>query len=329
MEAARRGQLTMLQERRLRALLDANRAAPDVEIERELLKVRAAMFVRREGGAAAADPLLRPPGPRRFGVPSVGRAELDVARLRESISSSGALHVRGLLDSCRVDQMRTVIDFALDAQEAAYSGTAPPPSSPWFFASDLVSDGEISRQWVRVTGAVLAVDSPRGIYQLLEVFHDLRIDELVTAFFGERPALSVEKTTLRRVAPLAEPGGWHQDGQFLGADIRSLNIWIALSDCGTDAPGLELVPTRLDYIVQTGTEGAPIDWCISPSQVEKDFPGLSVRPEFKAGDALLFDHFLLHRTWRAASMTRRRYAIESWFFAPSAYPSSGQTGLYI
>jgi len=322
------GQSTTVQER-LRALLDANRAAPDVEVERELLQVRASMFARREGGAAVADTLHPPPGPRRFGVPSESAGDLDVARLRESISSYGSLQVRGLLDSGHVDQMRAVIDSALEAQEAAYSGADPRPGSPWFAASDLVSDGEISRQWVRGTGAVLAADSPRGIYQLLEMFSDLRIDELVTSFFGERPALSVEKTTLRRVAPQREAGGWHQDGQFLGANIRSLNIWIALSDCGTDAPGLELVPTRLEYIVQAGTEGAPYDWCISASQVEREFPGLSVRPEFKAGDALLFDHFLLHRTWRTASMTRERYAIESWFFAPSAYPPSGQTGLYI
>jgi hypothetical protein len=34
------------------------------------------------------------------------------------------------------------------------------------------------------------------------------------------------------------------------------------------------------------------------------------------------------RTWCAAGMTKRRYAIESWFFAPSAYPES-QTALYV
>ena len=31
-------------------------------------------------------------------------------------------------------------------------------------------------------------------------------------------------------------------------------------------------------------------------------------------------HWLLHRSWRIPGMTTQRYAIESWFFAPSAFP---------
>lgn len=167
------------------------------------------------------------------------------------------------------------------------------------------------------------------MYQFLEAFYELKIDRLITDYFGERPALSAEKTTLRRVVPEGHPGGWHQDGSFLGANIRSLNVWFALSQCGTDAPGLELVPTRLNRILPTGTKGAEYDFCVARTIVDAEFPGVKqLRPEFEAGDALLFDHFTLHRTWRAASMTRPRYAIESWFFAPSAYPGS-QTGFYV
>jgi hypothetical protein len=53
-----------------------------------------------------------------------------------------------------------------------------------------------------------------------------------------------------------------------------------------------------------------------------------VRPRFEPGDALLFDHLMLHRTASEPSMTKRRYAIETWFFAPSAYPD-GQVPLVI
>ncbi|MEZ5167509.1 MAG: hypothetical protein R2695_13835 [Acidimicrobiales bacterium] len=49
-----------------------------------------------------------------------------------------------------------------------------------------------------------------------------------------------------------------------------------------------------------------------------DVPVLA--PEFREGDALLFDHLFLHRTGVTDAMTKERYAIESWFFAPSAYP---------
>jgi ectoine hydroxylase-related dioxygenase (phytanoyl-CoA dioxygenase family) len=154
------------------------------------------------------------------------------------------------------------------------------------------------------------------------------LDSLVTQYFGERPALSVQKTTLRRMVPESFPGGWHQDGQFLGTGIRSLNVWIALSDCGSEAPGLDIVPTRLQRIVEVGTEGAELPFCAPPVVVEREFPGRRIHPEFKAGDALMFDHFLLHRSWRDETMTRPRYAVESWFFAPSVYPPS-QTGFYV
>ena len=46
-----------------------------------------------------------------------------------------------------------------------------------------------------------------------------------------------------------------------------------------------------------------------------------VRPLFEPGDALLFDDLMLHRTAAAPGLTRARYAIESWFFAPSTYPA--------
>ena len=39
------------------------------------------------------------------------------------------------------------------------------------------------------------------------------------------------------------------------------------------------------------------------------------------GRALLFDDVFLHRTAVAPGLTTDRYAIESWFFAPSTYPA--------
>ena len=49
-------------------------------------------------------------------------------------------------------------------------------------------------------------------------------------------------------------------------------------------------------------------------------PTRSCSPEFSPGDALLFDHLFLHRTGVAPGMTRERWAIETWFFAPSTLP---------
>jgi hypothetical protein len=88
-----------------------------------------------------------------------------------------------------------------------------------------------------------------------------------------------------------------------------------------DSPGLEIVPRRFDGLLPTGTEGAMFDWSVSPAVVDDAADGAGVlRPDFSAGDALLFDHLFLHRTAAGPGMTRERYAMENWFFAPSAYP---------
>jgi phytanoyl-CoA dioxygenase PhyH len=317
------------EEAELLALRAANRRVADDRNERRMVALRAALFTRRDRGSlAASDAEAAPVTGAGFGLPTIGAAELDVAALKGAMASHGALRVRGLLSPDRIAPLRAAIDAAIEAQEVAHT-SAVEPSSPWFDRSDLVAGGQVTRDFVRSSGgAVLAIDSPRGLYQILENIYDLGLDELVAGYFGERPALSAEKTALRRQPPGPEMIGWHQDGRFLGAAIRSLNLWVALTDCPDDAPGLEILPTRLHHILPTGTEGALFEWTVSPRYVDREFPGACIRPDFIAGDAILFDHFLLHRTWRHPQMKRPRYALESWFFAPSAYPDS-QTGLYV
>ena len=45
-----------------------------------------------------------------------------------------------------------------------------------------------------------------------------------------------------------------------------------------------------------------------------------MRPIFEPGDALLFDELFLHQTGSDPQMPKPRYAVESWFFGPSAFP---------
>jgi len=53
------------------------------------------------------------------------------------------------------------------------------------------------------------------------------------------------------------------------------------------------------------------------------------RPEFEPGDVLFFDDRCLHRTAAELGMPNVRYAIESWFFAPSVYPTGTSTPLVV
>jgi hypothetical protein len=94
-----------------------------------------------------------------------------------------------------------------------------------------------------------------------------------------------------------------------------------LTDCGVDAPSLDVVPRRPAGVLPTGVNQAWQSWTVSELTVAEvlDDPPV-VRPVFEPGDALLFDHLLVHRTGTAEGMQKVRYAVENWFFAPSAYP---------
>jgi hypothetical protein len=105
----------------------------------------------------------------------------------------------------------------------------------------------------------------------------------------------------------------------MGRDIRSLNVWVALSECGEDAPGIDVVGRRLTEVLPTGTPGARMTWTVSPDLVREAGGDVVVRPSFAPGDVLLFDHMNLHRTAVEPEMTRDRHAIEAWFLAPSTY----------
>ena len=259
------------------------------------------------------------PGPLRPLAPD----ELDIDSLRAGLARHGCVHVRGMLDAAQVERLVDGIDRALAACDAGLAGAPVSETTPWY-APFTPPPGRYRiggrRSWIRASGGVWTADSPRMLFELCELIEQMGIGALVEQHLGERPALSANKNTLRRV-PVDTNTNWHQDGAFLGQDVRTLNLWIALSPCGTDAPGLDIVPRRFDTVLPTGTDGAIFDWSVSPDVVAEAAGDVAVvRPEFEAGDVLLFDHLMLHRTAVAEGMTRERHAIESWFFAPSGFP---------
>jgi len=300
-------------------LTAANRARRDHRIERRLVAMRYDAFQATDWPAtqpvipAAVDDLFA-----GTVIPEIGAAELDVTRVRSALLNHGSLIVRGLVGPERVAQLTADIDRALDGYDAWFAGKGLATAAPWFepFAHE---PKKVERKFRRDVGGVLVVDSPPSLFDVIDTFDEAGIRRIVTEFFGEQPALLAKKWTLRRVPHDTGDSGWHQDGSFMGADIRSLNVWLALSHCGDNAPGLDVVGCRLGDIVPTGTEGAWLDWNVSPLMVEQVAPGAVVRPIFEAGDALIFDHFNLHRTAAGPEMTNDRYAIEAWFLAPSTY----------
>ena len=316
---------------RTRAAIDllttANHLQRRPELERRLVQVRHAAFATR---STSADPGFQPPRavqPHPSGsLPEITATDLTVEALRDGLSRHGCLLVRGLIGVDRAEGLARGIDRSLEAFDAAAAAGTDASErhlAGWFSqftptAGDYRVGGR--RNWVRASGALWTADSPRMLFELLDLVDETGIGALVTEYLGERPALSANKCTLRRV-PLTTNVGWHQDGAFLGEHVRTINLWLALGHCGRTAPGLDLVPRRIDRVVETGTGDAMFDWSVSNHIVQEEAGDTGiVRPEFGPGDALLFDHLLLHSTCVDPAMTRERHAMETWFFAPSAYP---------
>jgi hypothetical protein len=312
-------------------LTEANRADRSSEIELAMVDLRL------EGGRhlppadrSAVHAPVEPEGPGGE-IVEVDAADLTASAVRDGIARSGCLLVRGLVSPDRAAKLAAGIDGALAAYDAADAGDRSGDSA-WYSPrriEDRAGTGEvISRKITRGTGSLWAVYSPRMLFEFFELVDDLGLGQVMTEFLGERPVLSANKCTLRRVPCENMLPGWHQDGAFLGDDIGSFNFWVTLTRCGVDAPGMDIVPKRFDGVLPSGGNGAVFNWSLSDQTVLDAADGAPiVRPEFEAGDALLFDHRLVHRTASSASMPRERHAIESWFFTPSKYPPEGQVAL--
>ena len=312
-------------------LTEANRRRRDDRLEQRLVTMRFDAFAATDwsGGQGAAPEVAVDLFPDAR-IPEITGAELSIERVSSAVLQHGCCIVRGLVGRDRVDVLVNDIDAALAAYDATVGSTSLTAVPPWFVPFGHEA-GRVERKFRRDVGGVLAVDSPPALFDVIETFDAAGVRRIVGEFFGEQPALLAKKWTLRRVPHDSGESGWHQDGAFMGSDIRSLNVWLSLSHCGDDAPGLDIVARRFDEIVPTGSDGAWLDWNVGPRMVDRVAEGAVTRPIFEAGDAVIFDHMLLHRTAVDAGMTRDRYAIEAWFLAPSTYgsmtggPASEQT----
>jgi hypothetical protein len=311
------------------ALTETNRVRRDPELERRLVRLRHEAFAEIDRSETTMHPPVAQARPSSVAVPAVvAPTEITPQSLRSGIVQHGSVHVRRVVPQTRVDDLVDGIDRALNAAESFASGVSRDETTPWFepFSAHPSYPKTMNRQlgnrrkFVRESGGVWAADSPRMLFKLFDTLDVVGLRQLITDYLGERPALAIDKCTLRRVG-LDTSTDWHQDGAFLGSGIRTVNMWLSLSHCGRDAPGLDIVPTRLDKIVETGTEGAQFGWSVGPGVVDRVSAATPVtRPVFEPGDVLFFDDLFLHRTAIDPAMSRERYAIETWFFAPSAYP---------
>jgi Phytanoyl-CoA dioxygenase (PhyH) len=305
-------------------LAEVNRPNPERQTERRLLALRhiSGMRALRSDGARPDHPVPDASRlPQDGELPEFRSDDVTPELVRAAILRDGFILVRGLVDRDEALRFGEEIDRAFEEREKVLKGE---PAAEGYYEEFRPGTPEYHqaldvRPWIREGGGVLAVDSPKLSAQMIEIFRKAGLPRLVEGYLGEPPLISLQKTTLRKAEP-SVPGAWHQDGSFMG-DVRALNLWLSLSRCGDEAPGLDLVPRRLDYLVTQQTEEAVLDIQVSQAMAEKaagDKP--IIRPIFEPGDALLFDDMFLHQTGSDPSMPRARYAVENWFFGPSGFP---------
>ena len=300
----------------------ANREEPDRDVERRVLRLRHLAGLRAVD-AAQRSAEFAAPAPEALqgdGLPELRPADLDPGLLRAGILRDGCVLVRGMIDREAALSFAERIDRAFGERERHDEGDAAADGYYEEFVPNGRFKGVMGREWIKEGGGVLAADSPILAFEMLELFRAADLESLVDGYLGEPGLISVHKTTLRKASP-SVPGAWHQDGSFMGP-VRSLNLWLSLSRCGDVAPGLDLVPRRLDHLVAHGTDDAMLDIQVSQAKAAEAAGDVGiVRPIFEPGDALFFDELFLHQTASDPSMPQPRYAIENWFFGASSFPA--------
>jgi hypothetical protein len=306
-------------------LAAANRVARDRSTERRLLALRHEAGVRILD-AAPSDPQHPAPDYDHLpayagGLPEIEARNVTPELLRAGILRDGCLLVRGLVDRAQALRFASEIDRAFEERERHDAGESVAEGYYEEFVLHPPFDPYLGRPWIKMGGGVYAADSPMLSFEMNEIFQAARLPQLVSGYLGEPALISVHKTTLRKADP-SVPGTWHQDGKFMGP-VRSLNLWLSLSRCGDEAPGLNIVPRRLDGYVTTQTEEAVLDTQVSRTTAEEAAGDRQIiRPIFEPGDALFFDELFLHETGSDPSMPKPRFAIESWFFGGSGFPGA-------
>ena len=301
----------------------ALRLRPDPALAQRIVSLRHAAAGTPAGSGLPAWPRQVPdPFPGVAGPPEIEPPQLSAATVGGAIRHHGCLIVRGLLAEGRALSLLGMVEHALAARDRAVDGVSEPGDDDWYRPFEPGrSETRRERHWVRDTGGMLTADSPVIMCEVLDALADAGALAAIRGHLGEPAWLSFSKSVLRRVRQTVPT--WHQDGAFLGEEVRTVDVWLSLSHCGpgTGAPGLDLVPRRFDDLLDTQTHGAVFPKSIGQGLVDEAVGDEGwTSPRFAPGDAILFDERFVHRSGVGEDFDADRYAIESWFFAASHFP---------
>lgn len=306
----------------LEAARAACRQTPSLANTVRVWDLRRGIAERLTRGALAAEPAAHvPPATelkRLAGMP-VAHATVDAAALRLALESHSCILVKGLATPAQAAEMLDVARKTYDGYEqfdARIAAGGSPESSVYYRVPEPASDAAVNdRRYHRRFGGITVSDAPLAAFSLCEFYTQHPVLSAIAACLGVRPLLSAIKTVVRKGEPTSTVRHvFHQDGLFL--HHRAINIWLALTPAGIDAPGLEILPHRVGFEA-VGEPGSVLPYEVLCERAYKTYGEDAFwRPCFQPGDAMIFDERCLHRTHATQMMRRDRFALESWFFAP-------------
>lgn len=297
-----------------------NRALREPVVETRLAELRRDAVLEVDRQQDPPRPRFDDPFPGHVGLIEIRGDEATPEIVNGAVQHHGCVLVRGLLPADAAASLVVDIDRSMDARDAANEGAGPDETAPWYVAlpphPDLPTfrpEARADPNWYRVC----AMDAPRTMFNLIEHYEQAGVIDIARAWLGTRPIMTGHKWALRRM-PKRKVSGWHQEASVWESTrpVRTINVWMALNECGTDAPGFDVLPRRERELVPPDR-----NFMLSKdtfAEVAGDEPFAS--PQYQPGDAMIFDEYLIHRTNTDDSMEGLRYSIESWFFSPAGVP---------
>jgi len=139
------------------------------------------------------------------------------------------------------------------------------------------------------------------------------IPEILEKLFNEKPVIPLQHVLVRKYHAINSYQNilpFHQDIQAV--DKRaSVTSWIPFNECGTEAPGLELVGKRVTGRLPTSkTSKFNLGAEITENYIMSLYQDDLIHPTFSLGDAILFLNTTPHRSYVTPAMSKPRYSVE-------------------
>lgn len=215
----------------------------------------------------------------------------------ETIMSSfkhyGAVKLTHLFSQDRVAEIAAAADLIFVERDGMFvSGSLPDHLAPY-----------------QKRRTILLSDIPAADQLHAPIFADM-----ARRCLGHEPTVQSD-SFVREIVPgsQAQALPFHQDQTILNQPL--VNVWIPLTPCGQNAPGLELaIRSNQQLLDVDGPSDSPIAVeraRISEEAVLARFGADALwSPLFAPGDAMVFSGMTVHRTFLKPSMTERRLSVE-------------------